>query len=172
VTMADGSRRPISHVKVGDLIQGRWQINTVLGLQQPKLQRRAFACVNRAVFTTTDHMAWTEHGFQAIDKVAYVKGDRQTWIDIIIDDNGTTERLFDPGIEPHRVNTLAVGSRIAKIDGGFETVETIDIYTQFPEELQLYSLRLSGDHTMAIDGYVFSGWANDQDFDYDARVGT
>ena len=41
-----------------------------------------------------------------------------------------------------------------------------------PPETQLYSFVLSGSHTYFVEGYAVTGWARDDDFDYDTWEST
>lgn len=171
ITMADGSTRSIENVKIGEYVLGRWGVNKVLGYDRPLLGKRPIYLINGEVYNTSDHLTWTKKGWAVIKKQDYLSNDYQM-PQFVITNHHTHEgeyKIYN-GVDPNNVYEYTIGDLIAH-SSGFKEVFSIDAINM-PEETQLYALVTDGDHTIHVDGYVFSGWANDQDYNYNELIGT
>lgn len=167
--MADGNWKAIETVAIGDLVRGaHGTVNRVLALDQPLLGNRPLYLINGELYNTADHMMWTGKGFAVISKKAYLSNDYRQEVLVIVDRAGRKARRTYIGVDPAKVGELAIGDRLAYGDQGTRPIESLDEDWGFAPQTQLYALVLDGSHTMQIaGGYVVSGWARDDDFDYD-----
>ncbi len=68
VTMADGSRKNIEEVRIGEKIRGKSGVNTVLGFHRPLLGKKALYAFNDGpAFVTAEHPFLTTDGWKALD---------------------------------------------------------------------------------------------------------
>ena len=169
VLMADGSWKAIEAVRIGDLVRGGYgTVNEVVALDRPVLGNRALYRVNRAFYNTSEHMMWTGEDFGVFSKSDYVMADYGVPLPVIVDDSGREELMTYVGVHPDRVREIGLGDTLAYGDSGTRRIELLEETWSFPPETQLYALVLDGSHTMQIaGGYVVSGWARDDDFDYE-----
>jgi hypothetical protein len=162
VTMADGSERPISHVLPGDWVMGRdGEANEVLALEPVILGDRPMLVINGECWTTDDHPIWTSRGPAAFCPE-----------NLGIDWGHTHGVLTRFGVET-RLN-VGLTREVAPLirgaglhwRGTFKRLLTIEEMWLDPN-VPLFNLVLGGSHTMRIDGYCFTGWPREDDFDYD-----
>jgi len=130
VTMADGSKKDIQNVKIGDILKGESTDNTVLGFHQPKLEDKKLYSFNGGRYFVT-----AEHPFKTIDG----------WKSI----NPTLTDKENIGIT---VTELKVGDTLITEDGNV-LLKTIDSKND-KVDTQLYNFKLDGDHTYYADGYL------------------
>jgi len=170
VLMMDDLWKPIEDVRIGDLVRGAFgSVNRVIGLERPKLGHRPLYLINGELLNTADHMMWTGRDFAVISKQDYITGDYRVTLPVIVDDDGRIEMQVYYGVDPARVRQLRIGDALAFGDAGVRPLEFLQELRTYPPQTQLYALVLDGSHTMQIEGgYVVSGWARDDDFDYEA----
>jgi hypothetical protein len=165
VTMADGSRKEIIDVKVGDKVLGaKGEINTVLALDQPILGHRSMFEINEEHHTSWDHPHVGVDGlFYSPKKEAIFEewGNHFT----IIDGKGNLIRKINRGLSHHRIRDMAIGTNLVTENGPKE-VKTLREYKMDPWT-PLYNLVIDGSHTYHVDGYAVTGWPKEDDFDYD-----
>jgi len=128
VLMADGTKKPIEQIKVGEFVAGANSSNKVLGFANHKLGNRSFYSINgAAAFVTEDHPFMTTAGWKSINPTLTAK---------------TTKT---------QVSGLKIGD-VIKIEKGTEVVKSI---TATPAQDQtVYNLVLSGDKTYYAGGYL------------------
>jgi hypothetical protein len=163
VAMADGSFKAIETVGVGERVLGRYgEANEVLALDRPRLGHRSLYHLNGEHWTTGEHPHWTEEGPMAVDPRELLN-DWGFYHPVILAD-GRVEEWLNTGLA-RPVGTLRIGARACHGDGVKE-IRSIAVRPAAPE-LALYNLVLGGSHTMRVDGYLVTGWPQEQDFDYD-----
>ncbi len=145
IAMANGTSRPIERVLAGDLVLGgAGRVNRVMEIERPLLgQRHLYALNESAFFVTAEHPFMTEEGWKSINPSAL-----------------TAEGSALP------VGRLAVGDRLLTLAavavpvgvGGSVRAEAVDVRIDAialesllgqaaDPMIQLYNLRLDGDHT-------------------------
>jgi hypothetical protein len=166
VEMADGSFKRIDQVRLGEKVRGLYGYeNEVLALQPVELGNRTLWEINGEVFTTADHPFWTGKGFGVLSMREYIQNDYGRPQEVVVDENGSREIWTYPGTDIAKMTEVGLGDTIAFNDET-RVVETLKAHSAEPD-MKLYSLVLGGSHTMRLaGGYVFSGWARDDDFDY------
>ena len=173
VLMANSSLKPISEIEVGDVIQGRWGLNTVRGVERPLLGNRKMVCLNGSCMNTMDHPTWTETGWQVADKSFFEINDWQKEFRLFDDRNGVSWMETYTPCHPDTVSPYKAGETMLAIPGGgFERLETIAVDESLDPRIVLYSLATDGDRTMYVDNYCFSAWANEKELNYLERIGS
>lgn len=127
--MADGTQKPIKDLRVGDIVQGETQYNTVLRAPIIDKTGKLYGFNGRKPFVTEGHPFKTTDGWKAINP-------RQT------------------PLEGHtvKVTSLEVGDFIIREDGS--TFEIREINASEPKKLRVYNPALDGDNTYYADGYL------------------
>jgi hypothetical protein len=97
------------------------------------------------------------------------------WFDVIVDNAGTVAPRLMVKFTRTPILPLEVGTQLMKEDGyliaksaqqNIEPVKTLtDDWTRGEHE-EVYSLVMAGSHTFLANGFIVSGWARDDDFDY------
>ena len=167
--MADGSRKPIEEVAVGEHVWGLFGMdNEVLGLDRPRLGHRPLWRVNGDFCNTSDHMMWTGRRWAVLSHQDYLDADYRKPIPVILAD-GTVVTMIYHGIDPSRVAEVGVGDALHHVDGQ-RVIESL-VAEEHPAMLPVFALVLGGSHSMFVgSGYAVSGWARDDDFDYEKGV--
>jgi hypothetical protein len=164
--MADGSRKLLKDVKIGDWLLGAFgEFNQVLASEDEKLGYRPMCIVNFEHHTTADHPHITpDKGFVVIDPDETLK-EWGSWYRCELAD-GSFVMLNNVGITnaEDRVKKMNIGDKLQTVSGP-KAVDTIDEY-YLPPESKLYNFVMSGSHTYSVDGYFVTGWPRDDDFDY------
>ena len=148
---------------VGDTVRGRYgEANVVLALARPQLNGRPLFLINGHHYTTSDHVHWTVRGTVAIerDKARLRRGGQYK---VMLADDSVVMRQYvglSCEITPVMRQDLLVGVSQPQVINSIETFHA-------DPALQLYDLVLGGSHTYFVDGYLVSGWAHDDDFNYD-----
>lgn len=176
ILMATGKWSNIEDVRVGDMVMGRFgEPNPVFGLSRPLLgPGRHMWNINGELSNTADHLTWSEHGWGAISKVDFVNHDYRATLPVHINNTGGIELIYDPSINPETVVEFRIGDKLG-YGAGYRPLRSLT--KEFhPADTQLHSLRLGGSHTMQLrgaksrsrnpGGYVISGFATDEDFDF------
>ncbi len=130
VTMADGSKKNIQDVKIGDVLKGETTNNVVLDYHRPpKSDGIIFGFNGEKAFVTEEHPFKTTEGWKSI--------------------NPEKTKQENIGIE---VTQLAVGDTLITENG---LVHIYSIETeQVAETTPLFNFKLSGDRTYFADGYL------------------
>jgi len=171
ISMADGSFKNIEDVLIGDMVLGRWGANEVLGYDRPLLGARPMWNINDEVFNTSDHLTWTDNGWAVILKDTYLSNDYKQKLFVIQNHmTGDGQMMEYVGVHPSNVSEFGLGHYLA-YNTVFKEVTKLEP-VKLPESTQLYALVTDGDHTIHVNGYVFSGWANDEDYNYHEKIGT
>ncbi len=136
ITMADGSKKPISEIKIGEKVRSAsGGSNTVLGFETPKLGTRSLYAFNDSedYFVTAEHPFLTEDGWKAIDPEA-------------------TKREKPSIAKRLNITKLEVGDVIITENGKIK-IEKIKSKSADPNQT-VYNLILDGDHTYIANGFV------------------
>jgi hypothetical protein len=167
VLRADGAWAPIEAIRPGDRLRGgRGEVNTVLALDISRLAGRPLWRVNGRHLTTAEHRHLTARGWASIDPAATHAEHMQVYPVILGDGSVVPRRLVKFTRTP--VHVLAPGDVLLRWDGAAEPLVTLEAETWHPADLPVHSLVMDGSHTFSAGGYVVSGWARDDDFDYAA----
>ncbi len=136
VTMADGSKKDIEKVAIGEKLRGKdGVINTVLGFERPKLGGRKLYSINGGpYFITPAHPLRTTKGWKSIN-------------------TEETMRENSELVKELHVKTLQVGDILVKENGTTEEVKSIKGSVGSPDT-QLYNFVLSGDRTYYVNGIL------------------
>lgn len=130
VTLADGSKKNIQDIKIGDVLKGETTNNTVLGFHRPSLQGKVYGFNRGRAFVTEEHPFMTTKGWKALNPQ---KTAREHNLNITI-------------------GTLAVGDTLVT-DRGLVELRLIESKIM-PATTPLYNFKLTGDHTYYADGYL------------------
>ncbi len=131
VTMADGTKKPIQDVHIGDVLKGETGNNTVLAFHRPLLGDKLLYSYNGGeYFVTAEHPFMTTEGWKAFNPELAV-----------IEHNLDIE-----------IGQLAVGDTLITEDG-YVVLETVDTQSD-ATDTQLYNFVLDGDNTYYADGYL------------------
>lgn len=167
-TMADGSKKMIKDVKVGDWLMGAFgEANQVLASEDLTLGDRPMFIINYTHHTTADHPHVTpDKRFVVIDPDETLKEWGQ-WFRCELAD-GSFAMLNNIGLDnaKDRIGQMLIGETLQTVDGP-KKVEVIESYNYLPPETKIYNFVMSGSHTYSVDGYFVTGWPRDDDFDYD-----
>jgi Hom_end-associated Hint len=132
VTMADGSRKKIKDIVVGDLVMGRdGQANRVMGIETPVLGDRLMYKFNdHWAFVSEEHKLLTTDGWCVFNPDSYA-----------------VERASDEVI-----GKITVGTEIVT-QAGTEIVTVIETESH-PYDYVIYNLFVDGDHTYIVEDVV------------------
>ena len=158
VLMADGSRKPISKVRVGDKVRGqKGSVNRVIGIERPKLGiRKLYGFNGKPGFVTAEHPFMTSSGWKSIDPAATFAENPQLRVGVL----GAGDSIV--AMAPlQRQPALASAVRpIAYLPGSDETgrlsrikIETIAPMTGDPA-MTVYNLLLDGDRSYFANGFL------------------
>lgn len=129
ITMADGTQKPIKDLKVGDILKGETQNNTVLKAPIIDKKGKLYGFNGGTPFVTEGHPFKTTDGWKAINP-------SQTPLE------GHTVKVTD----------LEVGDFIIREDG--TKYEIREINEAKAQKLRVYNPSLDGDNTYYADGYL------------------
>lgn len=128
VTLADGTKKDIQDIKIGDVLKGEKTDNTVLGLHRPTLDGKLYSINGGRYFVTEEHPFKTTDGWKAINPDKTEKN-----IGIIVTKLNVGDTLItDKG----QILIQAIDSKIAEAT------------------TPLFNFFLTGDHTYYADGYL------------------
>jgi hypothetical protein len=132
VIMADGSKKLIENVKIGEELKGyNNTVNKVLGYDRPKLGNRKLYAINDGpFFFTSEHPLLTEEGWKAIDPAK--------------------TKLENALLE---VDKLTIGDTLVMNDGSTFRIDEIQ-ETQAYRDTQLYNFNLSGNNTYIANSFI------------------
>lgn len=175
VLMADGTLKEISKVLPGECVRGRWGINRVRGIEKPLLGDRSMWVINNSLYNTWDHPMWTKDGWAVINKEYYSKHDWECECEIFGENGEVWMEKYTP-CHPDKILQIEKDVTEIAVYGktpfDFMPVTSIKEDTSYSPDTVLYSLALDGDRTMYVDNYCVSGWANENLFDYDSKIGS
>ena len=135
VTMADGSKKNIEDVLIGEKLLGQdGAINTVLEYDHPMLAGRDIIGINgNGHFMTPEHPLFTKNGWRSYSAATF-------------------ERQF-PDMLYLNVKDLEVGDEILKEDGSWLKVESLEVFSDEPDQ-QVFNFILDGNNTYFADGLL------------------
>lgn len=135
VTMANGFKKPIEDVKVGEQLLGQdGSVNTVLAHDFPMLNGREFIGINGSgPFMTPEHPLFTDTGWKA-----YRMSDTMHYY---------------PHLESIMEGDLKVGDKILKEDGEWYAIESLEVHANEPDQM-VYNFILNGNNTYYADGLL------------------
>lgn len=169
VTLQDGSLVQIKDIKVGDRVIGGYGfVNDVIGIDKYKVTPTncKMYIINGTHITSDNHRHWTQNGWAAIRSSHWSKDSLvNCYLPVIVDNIGTVGPMPLYNMQKDDPTTLEIGS-VLVTDDGQEPVVSIEKIPEYQEEY-IYSLITTGSHTHLANGKIVSGWAHDQDFDYD-----
>jgi hypothetical protein len=129
VDMADGTKKNIQDVQIGDVLKGETSNNTVLGFHRPNLDGKVYSFNGGRYFVTEEHPFKTIDGWKSINpKKTATENIGITVTDLKVGDTLVT----DHGLV-----------KLTSIEGKAESKDT-----------QLYNFKLTGDRTYYADGYL------------------
>lgn len=139
ITMEDGSKKPISEIKVGDKVLsdnceccGKQKVNTVIAVEMPKLgTRKVYGINGRKPFVSEEHPVMTTEGWACVNKDTLMHFEFPTFEQVV------REELKD-------VIELKVGQTLITKDGE-EKITTL-VPSEFDHDQLLYNLMLDGNN--------------------------
>lgn len=157
VLMADGRRKAIQDVRVGDSVWGATGVNTVYEIVTPILgPRKMLQMADGSLRWSEEHALWTmrdgEQWWGAQNKLEW---EREVSIGILGGLNHSES-----------IRQLSRESETYAHEDGWKTLDVVEVPAD--PRTRLYYLRTDRCHTVIIDGFVVSGGVNDADFDYKA----
>lgn len=163
VTMADGTIKKIEEVKIGEKVNGGYNVtNTVIAYHKIKMGNQPLFTINGKHKTTSEHRHWTTDGWAALDLNAAAP---EYIHEITIDNFGSKERRKNVKLKDSKPVTLKRGMELITAQGK-ELIETIEIDWHQDPDQYVYTLICDGSHACVVNGIVVSAWARDDDFDY------
>jgi hypothetical protein len=166
-TMADGSKRPLADVRIGDRVSdGCGGSNTVLALDRTKLGERLMYWINREHFTSAEHPHMRpDRSFGAPDVNAIY--DEWGGTHRVIVKGGSIELRRNVGLAEGMVTEMRVGQTLLKETGPVPLI-SLDICEplEWPPETPLGNLVVNRSGTYVVDGYVVTGWPDYERWDY------
>ena len=165
VLMEDLSWKKIEDIHKGDKVIGlNNTVNTVLQPYKTVVgnRRSIMTFQDNSIFWSSEHAFWIksedQEYFGTHDYNQYLREKN----DIIQMDDGSVFIYGGLTKKPPIVITTAVD--YAHIEGWKKQLAIID--NSFPSDTEVYSLIVTGSHSYIANGYVVSGFAHDDDFDY------
>jgi hypothetical protein len=142
VTMADGTLKKICEIIPGDKVRtnnDNLLYNNVIGIESPAIGNRLMYSFNdNWAFVSEEHPIMTDQGWGAFNP-----------------DSWAVEDEFKG-----KLVKIDIGTRVLKLEGGYETVETINTQEK-PEDYIIYNLMLDGDNTFVVEGYIVHNKSGD-----------
>lgn len=169
VTMADGSKKPLLNVRIGEWVaDGVGGKNPVEALDRTTLANRLMFWINREHWTSDEHPHMRPDRTYVAPNVNAIYAEWGKKHPVIIKD-GSTEMRLNVGLPEGAVTQMRAGQTLLK-ESGPVTITSFDIgnATDWPPETALGNLVLGGSGTYVIDGYVVTGWPNHEKFDHAA----
>lgn len=138
VTMADGSKKNIEEVGIGEKVLGaNGNVNTVVDLARPAVNDRSTYLINDQVEFTPEHPFLTKEGWKVVDLNLFHKYQKEH----------NSYHMTEPG-------QLGVGD-VLITENGEEVIETLEELHTRPSDEIVYDLILdSGDHSYIANGYI------------------
>jgi hypothetical protein len=162
VTMADGSKKEIKDVQIGELVDGGFGcINRVTDLYRPQLgnYRSLWTFPAKDLYFTAEHPFWIRQpdgvqnwGVHSFTEYLYEK--RYTHVD----EQG---KYFGPQREPYAICEPVDHAH----ESGWRRQKAL-VAREFGDKTELFQLIVDGSHSFVINGYVVSGRTRD-DYPYE-----
>lgn len=168
VRLASGALVPIELVRIGDRVLGRYgRPEAVEALDRPLLGDRTLWLVNGRLATTAEHRFWSAGAFACIDPGAQ-KAEWEQDVLLLFEDG--ERRVRKPALAHTGLNRLEIGSVVLAEGDLDEEIESIEALPRadWPPETPLFNLVVGGSHMFFAGGFLVSGFARDDDFDYHA----
>jgi hypothetical protein len=139
VTLASGTTKAISDIKVGDVVKGLTADNVVLGISRLEKSDSSLSLINGegGLMISAGHPLLTSDGWKAISP----------------DQIAETESSVSLEIEALKVGDVLVG------DKGYEEVVT-SITVPEAGLQEFYNIAVDGDHTFIVNDVVVRGYKN------------
>lgn len=164
VVMHDKSLKRIDEIVVGDRVYGGFgYINTVIALHEGPLNTNELFIINNTHKTTPEHRHWTNKGWAALS-VSKATTDYTTVV--TIDSDGNKGERTNKRFKNTPVSLLEVGMSFVT-ENGEEEIFSIEKDVTADSSMPVYTLILDGSHTHLVDNKVVTGWAHDEDFNYE-----
>lgn len=134
VTMANGLRKKIEDVEIGDLLKGKTCTNKVMAFDHPPLNGRPLVSINGGKpFMTTEHPLYTREGWKSY--------------------NEELTKQVKPWIADEMVGNLQPGDEVLTSNGTWFKIESLELHKDQPEQT-VYNFFLDGDNTYFADGLL------------------
>lgn len=167
VTMADGSRKPLADVRIGDRVSdGCGGANLVLALDRTKLGERLMYRINDEHCTSAEHPHMRpDRSFAAPDVNAIY--DEWGGTHRVIVRGGRIELRRNIGLAEGMVTEMRVGQTLLKETGPVPLI-SLEICepVEWPPETPLGNFVVDRSGTYVVDGYVVTGWPDHERWDY------
>ena len=135
VTMADGTKKKIEDIKIGETLLGQDNShNKVIKYDHPMLDKRQLISINNSrPFMTPEHPIYTKDGWKSY-------------------------RLSDtirenPAMKDEMAGEFKVGDEILNANGEWIKIKTIEAFDNEPQQ-QLYNFMLNGNNTYYANGFL------------------
>lgn len=162
--MDDLSWKPIEEIRVGEKVIGlNNMINTVLHPYKAVLgnRRSMMTFPDKSVVWSSEHAFWIKDGedeyFGTHDYNQYLREKN-----MVIKMDGAD--FTYSGLIKRAPVVITKNMNYAYLDGWKNQIAIVD--RSFSEDTPVYSLIVTGSHSYIANGYVVSGFAQDDDFDY------
>lgn len=164
VTVADGSKKRIDEIKIGDVVQGGYgYLNNVQMIHESTLGSAKMYVINGRHRTTSEHKHLTTEGWAVIELST---GTAQTRIRMTVDNNGKKEWHTNTKLQRTKTLELKVGMTLVTTTGN-ELITSIEIDESYNSDALVYTLCTDGSHTHIVsENLIVGAWLRDNDFDY------
>ena len=164
VTMADGTKKRIDEIKIGDVVDGGYGYkNTVQMFHAIRIGNHPMYIINGRHRTTGEHKHWTTDGWAVIDLKS---GTSPTALLVNVDNEGTKELHRNTKLQHTPTLELKVGMTLLTTNGE-ELIESIEVDSSFGRDNFVYTLVTDGSHTHIVsDNIIVGAWVRDVDFDF------
>lgn len=138
VTMADGSKKQIKDVSIGEKVLAKSGINTVIDMGKPwLLDRKLLGFSGIEPFMAEDHPIMTTEGWGTFSLDILKKYNEGDIYDKIISEQG-------------HIVEIKEGTKVLGPDGIIEVKDIVKV--EKPKNYELINLMLDGDHTYVVEG--------------------
>lgn len=131
VTLADGSTKPMTELKQGDVVRGKKHDNTVLAVPNHVNAGTIYGFNGGKPFVTGGHPFWTKDGWKAIDPSLTLADDERHGV---------------------KAAKLQIGDKLWLSNGKRLEITSIDAHDADPS--QVFNPVVSGDHTYYANGIL------------------
>jgi hypothetical protein len=150
VVMADGSKKKLSDVAIGESVRGRHGNNRVIGILYTQVADRKLWTINDIIQTTSDHPVLTREGWAAIEPEEYARREYNNKHRIVVSKDGKTEDWLYRGPAPASFKKLTIGSEVALGSDQFIKVHSLKSENS-DANTKLLTLVVDGDQTMQLE---------------------
>jgi hypothetical protein len=122
--------------------------------------------INQHHRVTAEHRHATKGGWASVSP-SEIFAEFQRPHPVIVDDLGSVEWWIMQGFANTPIETLVVGAALLRENGlDSDLIQSIEEDWSREYDQPLYCLVTDGSHTFLANGWIVSGWARDDDFDY------